>query len=241
MRVVLAHVGDASARYVFDFIRQRVRDLEYVSVESLSSPGTRWHQELGGRNVVSVGLRDGRTLESGAVTAVLNRLLEPPRAPWVAGEDHDYARSELTAFAASWVRRLGRRVFNEPTPQGLCGRWRTALSWRSLAASAGLSVEEQKLDSETVSVAWPPVVGPPPAANPRMFLVVQGVTYPSVPADVATAVAALAERAETEILGIRFATPPEGHWCFLDATPFPDLTAGGDAGIAAISELLVAQ
>ena len=46
--------------------------------------------------------------------------------------------------------------------------------------------------------------------------------------------------AETPIMGLRFAglERDRPEWRFLDATPYPDLSSGGEAAIPALEELL---
>lgn len=241
MLVVLAHAGDASAHWAAARLRERgAGPVEEVLVESLGA-ATTWRHELGADGAATeIRLLDGRRLRTGEVTSVLNRMLQPPLAAVAAAipGDADYARSELTAFAASWVRALAPRVVNEPTPQGLCGRWRAPLQWRALALAAGLPVAPTTFDS-----ADPPPLGYGfEAAEPSTTVLMLGGTLldGEVPDAVRAAVRRFATLAETPILGLRFAglKRDRAEWRLLDATPYPDLSSGGEAGISALEELL---
>jgi hypothetical protein len=239
--VVLAHATDVSARWADGRLRARSREkVEFVAVEALAA-ATTWRHELGADGVTTeISLRDGRRLRTGEVTSVLNRMLQPPLAAVAAAVpgDADYARSELTAFAASWVLALAPRVVNEPTPQGLCGRWRAPLQWRALALAAGLPVAPATFDS-----ADPPPLGYGlEAAEPSTTVLALGgeLVDGAVPDAVRAAVRRFATLAETPILGLRFAglERDRAGWRLLDATPYPDLSTGGEAAISVLEELL---
>jgi hypothetical protein len=234
MLVVLAHASDWSARYACEGLRRQTgKCVEWVEVESLAR-AVAWRQEIASdRASVEIRLPDGRLLQGSSVRAVLNRVITPPPAPILAASlDAGYAYSELTAFAASWLRGLGARVVNEPTPQGLSGRWRSSLAWRVLAREAGLPVESLHLVSSapgTLSQARSWLGG-------RTLLTVEGEAYGSAPPRRLWAgLRRLAELAATPILGVRFS---DSKWRFLDATPLPDFVSGGEAGVAAIARLL---
>jgi hypothetical protein len=237
MLLVLAHANDASARYAAAAIRRVTReDVQWLDVDSLAVPDVCWQERIGADGApVQVKLSDGRQFRSGDADAVLNRVLAPPLLPITAiSADARYAYSELTAFAASWIRNLGARVINEPSPQGLSGRWRSPLAWRVLAARAGLPIEALNLDS-----AHPGPVDDTLWSGGRMVLVVAGEPFDTeVPAAIRAAIGRFAVLAATPILGLRFSDPYGGEWRFLDATPLPDLLLGGEAGIAAIGRLL---
>jgi hypothetical protein len=240
--VVLAHAGDASAHWAATRLRERgASPVEEVLVESLGA-ATTWQHELGVDGATTeIGLLDGRHLRTGEVTSVLNRMLQPPLAAVAAAipGDADYARGELTAFAASWLRALAPVVVNEPTPQGLCGRWRAPLQWRALALAAGLPAAPTTFES-----ASPPPLGYGffEAAEPCTTVLMLGgeLLDGEVPDAVRAAVRRFAALAETPILGLRFAglERDRAEWRLLDATPYPDLSSGGEAGISALEELL---
>ncbi len=237
MLVVLSHSEDLSARWAYDRLRDQFPDpVELVLVEDLNPLTTVWRHELA-RDVAHTDIRlaDGRRLRTGHVTSVLNRMLQPPlmAVTTAVPADAAYAVSELTAFAASWIRALAPRVLNEPTPQGLSGRWRPAMHWRLLALDAGLPTAPftfnsrsaplpNELDSEPSTTVLS--IGGEPVAN-------------YIPDEIRDGLRRFAAAAQTPILGIRFAgsDPPRSGWRVLDATPHPDLTIAGDKGIVALA------
>jgi hypothetical protein len=240
--VVLAHGTDLSARWAAERLRARGWGrVELVLVESLGA-ATTWRHELGtGGACTDVGLADGRRLRTGEITSVLNRMLQPPLAPVAAAvpEDAEYVRNELTAFAASWIRSLAPRVVNEPTPQGLSGRWRAPLQWRALALQAGLPVAPLRFDS-----ANPPLLAYGIDGEPSTVVLTIGgeLLDGAMPKAIREAAERFAALAETPILGLRFAghDPARAGWRLLDANPYPDLSSAGEAGIAALEALLAA-
>jgi hypothetical protein len=238
--VVLAHGTDLSARWAAEWLRRRGWSrVELVLVESLDAATTWRHELRAGDARIDIELTDGRRLRSDDVTSVLNRMLQPPLAPVAVAvpADAEYVRNELTAFAASWLRTLAPRVVNQPTPQGLCGRWRPALEWRALALEAGLPVAPATFDSRD----------PPPlgygfdSAPSEVVLTIGGELFDgAVPETIRVAARRLVTLAETPILGLRFAgsEPARAGWRLLDATPYPDLSSGGDAGLSALEAVL---
>jgi hypothetical protein len=152
-----------------------------------------------------------------------------------APTDSAYAQSELSAFAVSWVRALAPVVVNAPTPHGLCGRWRPPLHWRMLGAQAGLPIAPLHMTSEGSKG------GEDYQAPSTTILTIGGELFcSSAPPKVKEGARRLAALSETAILGLRFVgtDPARGQWRLLDATPQPDLSAGGDAGIAALEVVL---
>ena len=241
MLLVLAHSWDGSARWAADRLRTRSdRRAELVLVESLGAASVRWRHELGHRGVeTEIQLENGRHLRSGGIRAVLNRVIQPPVAGLGAAvpEDAEYARSELTAFAISWIRALAPIVVNQPTPQGLSGRWRAPLCWRALAAEAGLPVAQATFDSDDPASVPLAINGEPSTT----VLIIGGEALArGLPSAVQSAIRRFAGLARTPILGVRFAglDPARHGWRMLDATPNPDLSSAGDSAIKALERLL---
>lgn len=243
MLLVLCHGSDASAHQVCERLRARSSEpVELVLIESLGYAGTTWRHELGEHDArIEIGLAGGGRLRTGDATAVLNRMLQPPLglATGAVHGDADYARNELTSFAASWVRTLAPRVVNQPTPQGLCGRWRPALQWRVLALEVGLPIVPLTLDSE-----HPPDDPYGHDGTPStIVLTIDGEPFADgMPDAVREAVGRFAGEAQTPILGLRFAgeDPAREGWRLLDATPYPDLAGAGEAALDALERLLAA-
>jgi hypothetical protein len=237
--IVLAHGHDGPAQWAFQRLRERSRQpVELVLVEALGTPGTRWVHEVDEKGArVEVQLGDGRRLETLGIRAVLNRLTWPPAGlvPAAAPADATYAQTELMAFAISWVRALAPVVVNAPTPQGLCGRWRTPLHWRMLGLQAGLPIARWHM-ANTQSGGEEDLR----AASTTILTIAGELICPGAPPEIRRGARRLAALSGTAILGLRFAgaDPAQGQWRLLDATPQPDLSAGSDAGIAALEEVL---
>jgi hypothetical protein len=212
-------------------------------VETLAHPGVRWEYRAGaGGAALTLVTGDGRTLRSADVGAALNRLAIPPLAVLAAAEpaDREYARNELTAFAAGWLRTLAGAVVNAPDPHGLCGRWRQPLEWRTLAARAGMPCAPLKLASVPAAAATP---APADGGPSTTVLAVDGrLLGAGVPIALQRGCAKLSRLSATRVLGMRFAgsDPARDGWRLLDATPYPDLSLAGEAGVAALEAALAA-
>jgi hypothetical protein len=213
-------------------------------VEALAHAAVHWEHRVGaGGAALTLRTADGRTLRGTDVGAALNRLLGPPLVVLDAAEpgDREYARNEITAFAASWLCTLSATVVNAPHPHGLCGRWRQPLEWRALAARAGLACAPLRLASEGADVPRALSIADP--AGTTTVLSVDGrPLHPGVPAAVQRGCVRLSALSATRLLGLRFegADPARAGWRFVDATPYPDLSLAGEAGVAAIEAALIA-
>jgi len=240
MWMVLAHSGDASALWAYTRLQAR-RPVDLVLVEDLEAPGTGWVHRVGtSGGSVEIRLADGRRVNSAGVDAVLNRVMVPPAgtaAAVAAPGDGEYARGEITAFTISWITALAATVVNTPSTQGLCGRWRPALAWRVLAARAGLPVVPLDLDSTRPDPDHGQLNG---QAGTTVLTIDGALLHPAAPAAVRDGAARLAELSGTPLLGLRFAgtDPARSGWRLLDATPQPDLSVAGEAGIDALEGVL---
>jgi hypothetical protein len=239
MWVVLCWGHDEPALWAADRLlrRGRLRPLELVRLEHLSSPLVRWeHRFTDGSARVRIGLPDGREIDSREVRGVLNRVLGAPTAAAVVGhpEDRAYATSEAGAFAAAWLRALGPVVINAPRPNGLVGAFLHDVQWRSLGRRAGLDVAPYAADSATLNGHG----GDEPST--RLVAIGGRVLAQGVPAEVQAGVAMLAGLAGLDVMEVRFAGAPGpgDRWLFLDASPYPDLRAAGEAGIEALEAAL---
>jgi hypothetical protein len=234
--LVLCSAADRSALWVYERLRARGRaPVSLLLIEDLGAGAVRWEHRVGTAGAATtITTADGRTLRSTDVEAVLNRMASPPLAALAAAEpdDLDYARNELSAFAAGWLRALSANVVNAPDPHGLCGRWRRPVQWRTLAAHAGMRCAQLRLAS-----AEPDALEPPSAT----LLAVDGrILADGVPARLQGACARLSATSRTRILGLRFegADPRAAGWRFVDATPYPDLSFAGEYGVCALEAAL---
>ena len=241
--LVLCSAGDTSALWVYERLRARGRAPVAVLFAEALGQGVRWEQRVGRDDpLLTLATADGRVVRGRELGAVLNRLTMPPLDVLDAADpaDRDYARCELTAFAASWLRTLAARVVNAPDPHGLCGRWRPPLEWRALGHRAGLPCAPLKLASEGPDRPGPWGFVDEPGTT--TVLSVDGrLLAPGVPNSLQDAGGRLSRLARTRVLGLRFAgaDPARAGWRFLDATPYPDLSSAGEDGVDALERALV--
>ena len=230
MYLVLCFDGDVAALWA----HRRLHDaglapLELVTAELLALAKT-WEHRLGVDGVeLNVELEDGRILRGSQINGVLNRLASSPHyvINHAIAEDREYASAESSAFYLSWLNGL-QRVINRPTPQGLPGSWRHASEWNILAATAGLNTLRYTQSSASNPEEGFRIVAPSgtPVIN---VIVLRGELYGSALAPpVAEACRNLADSAATELLGVELCADETGAMTFIHATPFPDLTLGGD-------------
>lgn len=239
--LVLCSAADASAVWVYERLRARGRAaVALLVVESLAAGDVRWEHRVddAGATLALTGA-DGSRIDGRAVGAVLNRLMAAPMAAVARAEpeDREYAASELTAFAASWLRALSVTIVNRPNPQGLAGRWRSPLEWRVLAGRAGVPTAALRIGSDNGADAHSAGDDEPS----RWVLAVDGrVLHAGAPAALHRAVGHLSRSADARVLGLRFrgADPAAGGWRLLEATAQPDLSIAGDAGVAALERAL---
>ena len=243
MWLVLCDANDASATLVFQALRARgIAPLELITADALALAEEWEHRIEGDAASVRVRLGDGRTFEGGALRGVLNRLFTAPTWHWraAAKADQEYVQQELIAFFLSWLNALPCPVINRPTPQGLCGRWRSEAEWVCLAQRAGLPVAPYRASSlDRIDEMRGEKRLLVPGASTRSVIVVNGtVAGTSVPDELKDACAAFAKEAETELIGLDFIDGAAGPWTFVGANPMPDLRWGGPALIDALVEAL---
>jgi hypothetical protein len=243
--LVLCSAADTSALWVYERLRARANvPIGLLLLEALEGADVIWEHRVSARGAGSTTLRtaDGRSLRSADVGAVLNRVAMAPLGVLAAADpaDREYAHNELTAFAASWLGTLSASVVNQPDPHGLCGRWRQPLHWRALAARAGMACAPIVLTSaDPASAAWNAGAGTPSTTA----LAIDGrLLHDGVPSALQDACARLCRASQTRILGLRFegTDPAATGWRLLDATPYPDLSLAGEAGVAALEQALAA-
>jgi hypothetical protein len=221
---------------MFQRLRARSSSVHLVLAEELDTAVAAWEHHVGDDGVrTTVELPGARRLTTMRTGAVFNRLTWPSLHLGAAAHhaDAEYAQNEVRAFAMSWLRSLAPMVVNAPTPQGLCGRWRTPLQWRVLACRAGLPVAPLQVSSTRRTSE--------DEGESSIVLALGGeLIYAGAPAPVQAAVRRFAVLSETAVLGLRFASgsPAAGGWRLLDATPQPDLRIAGDAGVDALEGLL---
>jgi hypothetical protein len=243
MWLVLCDASDASAILAFQALRARgIAPLELVTADALSLADLWEHRIAGDTASIRVRLGDGRSFDDGALRGVLNRLYSVPTWHWRAAAqvDQEYVQQELIAFFLSWLNALPCPVLNRPTPQGLCGRWRSEPEWVCLAQRSGLPVAPYRASSfDRIDEMRGEKRLLAPGAQTRTIIVVDGtVTTTSAPDDVKEACMRFAKEAGTELLGLDFVEGAAGPWTFVGANPMPDLRWGGPALIDALVDAL---
>jgi hypothetical protein len=243
MWLVLCDANDASAISAYQALHARgIAPLELVTADALSLAEEWEHRVEGDSASLRFRLGDGRSFEGGALRGVINRLYTVPTWHWraAAKADQEYVQQELIAFFLSWLNALPCPVINRPTPQGLCGRWRSEAEWVCLAQRAGLPVGPYRASSfDRVDEMRGEKRLLTPSASTRTIIVANGTaTEASAPDPVKTACVAFAKEAETDLLGLDFIDGAAGPWTFVGANPMPDLRWGGPALIDAIVEAL---
>ena len=179
----------------------------------------------------------GLAIEEGAVRGVLNRMTVVPPAVVAALEptDRPYAIQEWMALHISWLSGVRAPVLNVPLVHGLCGALRPPSEWTWLAARAGLrtadfqqhapSTDADALEHAT-RAATPRLTPAEYAAYVRTVLVVDGLAIPAgLPDEVEPACGRLGALSQTRLIGVDIDTR---GWQFVDASPRPDLRAGGE-------------
>jgi len=229
VHLVLCSENDRPALWAYQKLREAgLAPIELVTASSLDGARS-WTQCLGECDELTFELDDGRSFSSLQIQGVLNRLVAAPEgiARRAVAEDREYAAAEAAAFYLGWLHGL-RGVINTPTPQGLCGSWRHASEWAVLAARAGLEVPIfRQMSGEPPQFGFQSLA--PAHATVHSLLVLRGNLYAApVPGEIGAACRELAALAGTDLLGIDLFESDRGLM-FAHATPFPDLTLGGDA------------
>ncbi|MBV9366478.1 MAG: hypothetical protein JO286_14785 [Solirubrobacterales bacterium] len=240
MWLIVCSSVDHSALWMHERLQARARaPAALLLVEGLADVRIRWRHAVG-RSGTSVTLRlpDGNEVSSAELRGVVNRLVTAPLVllDAVEPEDRDYATNELTAFTASWLHALAPTVINAPTPHGLVGRWRLPLEWRVLGRRSGLRTPDLHL----TCTAPGDVLSESDQPSTTLLAIDGHVFDQRASSSVQRAVARFSAMAETRVLGLRFEgeDPSANGWSLLDATPYPDLTLAGDAGVEALEQAL---
>ena len=211
-------------------------DCRIVTTEELSYL-TRFSHRLGRAGVdTTVELADGTVLDAGALSGVLNRMLDPPVLAWQLADpaERDYAAMELHAVMLSWLHSLPCPVRNRPDPDCLAGPVRHPLVAAAAAHRAGLRCPEVRFDSaeplapaDALLAAAARAAGP--GGRPVHLSCLDGeVVAPAAPPEVAGGVRALTAELEIRqaLTGVDFVVGADTWW-FAGLSPLADLRAGG--------------
>ena len=240
MYVILCSSTDPSGLWIYQGLRQiGLAPLELVLAEWLAY-GSSWEQRLdSNHSYLKITLPDGRALCSSRIRGVVNRLLAP--APglgdFAVPSDRDYARAELQAFYLGWLQGLPGVVINRPSSVGLCGPWYHSSEWLLRASRAGLCTPVYRQTAHDAPEQSFRSLAPTDADTVRLIAFRGQVFGAQVPDAVARSCGRLAVAAATELLGIELYSNANG-WSFANATPFPDLSAGGMPLVECLAEAL---
>lgn len=226
MKLILCSEEDATAAWVYATLKSLgCSDLELVTSLDLAYAAQWSHSITRDSCTAEIHLQDERRIDLTLVDGAINRLTWPSRAliGRATREDQVYAWTEMFAFYLSWLHALPPKgVFNRATPQGLCGSWRSAAQWMVLAGQAGFHVEPCRGSEMT----WE---GPPVNGHVLTQIVVfEGKPFGlSDTGEIEAACRGLFERSGTSLLGVELYASKKGGWTFHNATPLPDMRAGG--------------
>lgn len=228
MWLLLCSSDDHPALWAAQRLRARGLAPLLVLTPELLHHSPRWEHRVGNDVPPSTAftLADGREVRSEAIRGVLNRLVTLPSSlvDHLPPDDRAYTIQEWTALHISWLSSLQVPVLNRPVMQGLCGAFRQRSEWLSLAARAGFATRDFRHVAGCAGDLTPNRVRFP--LFPRHVLVVdrQVIATGLTPA-LEQAALRLRELAGTRLLGIHVSIDTG---LFVDASPRPDLRAGGE-------------
>lgn len=243
MWCVLAQDRDVEAEWVAEALRARADRPVLLVTASTLVHDCRWELRVGADGArARVEIADGTALDLSTLDAVVNRLC------WLGAEgflgasaaDRDYASGERYALGLAWLESLGSRVVNRPTGSGLCGPYRSAAAWRTLARSAGLPTAPYASDE--------PVVAFGEADRPVLVLdgrVIDalGGDDAELPAELQQKLIIVQELSGLDLVEVRLVPAPEvpEGWAVRDVALLATMSAFGGNGIDALSDALRAR
>jgi hypothetical protein len=232
MWLLLCENTDMSALWAHrGLLARRVEPLEIVTSDLLAY-SLRWEHRLARETVDSeVSLADGRTIRSSEIRGAVNRLQRVP-ARHLAGAaeaDRAYAHQELTALMLSFLYSLPGPMLNRPVGLSPSGPWLHRSEWTHHAVEAGLPVAIYARTSDQPSEAEDgfPTTGRAALPIETIIVVGDGVVGRRAPSAVVEGSRRLAKRTAASLLGVQFSID-NSEWLFVGASPYPDLTMGGE-------------
>lgn len=245
MWLVLCSSSDSSGLWVYEGLRQLgVAPIELVLSDWLAY-GSVWEHRLDASGThLKITLPGGRVVCSSRVRGAINRLLMPAPgiAEQAAASDKEYAQAELQAFYLSWLNGLPGVVINRPTPIGLCGSWYHPSEWAYRASRAGLPVAAYRQSAHDAPDHCYRSRLPEGAARLNLIAfrgeVFGGERRERLPETLVRSCARLAANAKAELLGIELYAAEDGAWTFANATPCPDLSAGGKSLLQSLAQAM---
>jgi hypothetical protein len=230
---------DAEAAWLAERLPELgLEQLEHVTASNLVH-GAEWEHRVDARGTRTlVRLADGRTIDSGEVDAVLNRL------SWITADgfagasdaDREYAAVEFQALVLSWLEGFGPAALNRPAPIGICAPPRAEAHWRWLAIEAGLAAlayEQDEVPGDEGAVA---------TEDARHWVtVLDGKLVPrdgAVPDGPQPDAPALAAAVGLDLFEAGYERGSDGAWELCAINPLPSFFVAGDAAVEALVEAL---
>src|SRR5690242_141704 len=240
MFLVLCSSNDYGAQWAFTGLkRMGLTPVELVTSEELAYSRF-WEHRVGVASAsVRLMLPDGRIICSSGVSGVLNRLLSAPQelVNYARPLDRDYASQELSSFYLSWLSALPGKVINRPTPQGFCGRWRHTSEWALLAQQAGLPAPPFRQTTQHEPEQGYRSLAPQGATVESVVVLGGDVFGAALPEDTLDSCRRFAALAGDPLLGIDLFHANDGRWNFATATPYPELTRGGERLLTCLAQI----
>jgi hypothetical protein len=240
MYLVLCSSMDIPAQWAHQGLLAHGLDARLLTAEMLES-ATQWEHHLDSRtNSISFVLSDGQAISGQEIDGVLNRLMAPSQnlARRAVPEDRDYALQETTAFYLSWLNSLSCPLLNQPTPQGLAGRWLHLSELTLFAHQAGLTtLAYRQTGGDAPEAGYQP--SPSPSLNKTQVILLDGEVFGvAVPSAVSDGCRSLARLLQTRLLSVDFHSTPQDAWTFAFANPVPDLQIGGPRLVECLARTL---
>jgi hypothetical protein len=238
MYFVLCSAMDIPAQWAHQGLLAAGLDARLLTAEMLES-ATQWEHHLdSSTDSISFVLADGQHISGTDVQGVLNRLMAPSQnlLRRAVPADRDYALQETTAFYLSWLNSLSCPMLNQPTPQGLAGRWLHLSELTLFAHQAGLATLPYRQSGNDAPEAG---YQPSPSPSKTQVVLLDGEVFGApLPAAVGDGCRNLARLLQTRLLGVDFHFTEQDRWTFAFANPMPDLQIGGPRLVEALARTL---
>jgi len=226
---------DRSAGEVASSIAEFGRADHLIVVGAIELASASWsHRVIAGAASTTVRLKDGTTIDTEAVGAVLNLVRALPAIGFTRSSERDraYADCEQQALFVSFLRSFRCPVINDVDGQGPLGLW-SPLRWAALAHRCGIETRPDGLSTGTRLLARRTKQNGVPAtttAAPTDVFVVGERVFGALSPTHANQCRDLAREAGCDLLGLTFDGGPSRQ--MLGADPFPPLAGPIAAEVA---------
>jgi hypothetical protein len=236
--LILCHPDDAPALWLgHTLIDLGLRGIDVVTVEQLVFSRQIVHRLSDAGQSSSVRLADGRTLRSGTIGGLINRIRYVPTQHFARADSQEraYATAELSAFLLAWVNGIAGRVINPARPAALDGGTFDRAALHHFAAMAGLPAAPWSATT-TARDDEAPTFFP----THTIILLDHRVFGPLLPRDLQDGCRRLATLLGVPLLQVALHHSHQAGWRFVDATGTVDFRHGGHALAGAIAAAVAA-